>query len=111
MFRLFQPNTFTEEVIYQSRLYRLQKGLPENSAVNVNNLRCTEAALLISGYNCPPRRKMVWEERGDCFNTLIASNIRRETVDLILKSLHFRDNSNMDKNEPDIYFKVNLHIF
>ena len=106
------PDSFDEEVVYQSNLYRLQKGLPVNDLVNLANLRCTEACLLLSGYNCPPRRKMMWEQRGDCINTLVASNIRRETVDLILKSLHFRDNTKMSNSEPDIYFKVyKLYIF
>ena len=69
----------------------------------MDNYRCTEAALLLSGYHSPPRRHMMWEEKMDCYNHLLASNVRRKTVDIILKSLHFRDNNNMEKRAPDIY--------
>ncbi len=105
-YKLYQPATFAEEIVYQSRLYAVQKDIAKSNLITLDNLRCTEAALLLSGYHSPPRRRMMWEVKGDCYNTLVASNVRRDTVDTILKSLHFRDNTLIDKSEPDIYFKV-----
>lgn len=65
--------------------------------------RCTEAMFLQSGYHSVPRRKMMWQEKPDCWNKLVAENIRRDDVDAVLKCLHFRDNTKMD---TDGYFKV-----
>ena len=48
---------------------------------------------------------MMWEEKPDCYNKLVAENIRRDNVDVILKHLHFRDNS---KIENDGYCKVKI---
>ena len=115
-FRLFQPDSFANEVLYQSRLYNCSKNIGNQKHITYRNYRCTEASLLLSGYNAPPRRKMCWEEKPDCINTLVSSNVRRDTVDTILRSLHFRDNSKINDNAPDSYFKVcilylNLNIY
>ncbi len=65
--------------------------------------RCTEAVLLLSGYHSVPRRKMMWERQQDCFNELVAKNIRRNQMDAVLTCLHFRDNADMD---GDGFYKV-----
>ena len=65
--------------------------------------RCTEAMLLHSGYHSVPRRKMMWEEKPDCWNKLIAESVRRDEVDAVLRCLHFRDNTKID---GEGYFKV-----
>lgn len=59
--------------------------------------------LLHSGYHSLPRKKMLWEVKPDCHNPLIADAIRRDTAVSVIKSLHFRDNANMD---GDGYYKV-----
>ena len=73
--------------------------------VSIDTYRCTEAMLLHSGYNPVPRRRMMWENKQDCYNSLIADNIRRDSVEAMLQCLHFRDNSKMD---DDAYFKVKM---
>ena len=105
-YKLYQPSTFAEEIVYQSRQYAVQKDIINSHLITLDNLRCTEAALLLSGYHSPPRRRMMWEVKGDCYNTLVATNIRRDTVDTIMKSLHFTDNTLIENSEPDIYYKV-----
>jgi hypothetical protein len=60
--------------------------------------------LLHSGYHTVPRREMLWEQKADCYNPLVAENIRRKDVRAVLACLHFRDNSGMD---DDGYYKVN----
>lgn len=59
--------------------------------------------LLHSGYHTVPRRWMMWELKKDCYNALVADNIRRREVDAVLSCLHFRDNSKID---DDGYYKV-----
>ena len=103
-YRLFQPDNFVNEVIYQSRLYAVQKGYKKSlERIGKNIYRCTEAMLLLSGYNGVPRRKMLWERQKDCYNPLVAENIRRDDVDAMLHCLHFRDNNLLD---DDPYFKI-----
>ncbi len=103
-YRHFQPESFVNEIIYQSKLYAVQKGHTKSlEKISLNTYRCTEATLLHSGYNGVPRRKMLWELKQDCHNSMVADNIRRDEVDAVLTCLHFRDNSNLD---DDPYFKV-----
>ena len=52
------------------------------------------------------RRRMCWEEQQDCFNPLMATNVRRDTVDFFMKSLHFTNNEQMRDDETDVYYKV-----
>ena len=59
--------------------------------------------LLHSGYHSVLRRKMMWEEKPDCWNKLIAESVRRDKVDAVLRCLHFLDNTKID---GDGYFKV-----
>ena len=103
-YRLFQPDSFVNEIVYQSKLYAVQKGFNKSlERLGRDTYRCTEAMLLHSGYNGVPRRKMLWELKKDCHNALVADNIRRDDVDAVLQCLHFRDNSLID---ADPYFKV-----
>lgn len=59
--------------------------------------------LLHSGYHSVPQRRMLWQQKADCYNNLVADNIRREQVTAVLNCLHFRDNAKIDK---DGYYKV-----
>lgn len=103
-YKLFQPDSFVEQVLEQSRLYGGQKDLHKAVAsVNMNTYRCTEAVLLLSGYHSVPRRRMLWERQPDCFNKLVADSIRRTQMDAVLSCLHFRDNADTD---DDGYYKV-----
>ncbi len=103
-YKLFQPASFAEEIVYQSKLYAVQKDKKQALEVmNIDTYRCTEAMLLHSGYHTVPRRWMLWQQKADCYNQLVAENIRRREVDAVLSCLHFRDNSNIDK---DGYYKV-----
>lgn len=65
--------------------------------------RCTEALLIQSGYHSVPQRRMLWQQKADCHNQLVADNIRRREVDAVLSCLHFWDNSKLDE---DGYYKV-----
>ncbi len=62
----------------------------------------------MSGYNGVPRRRMLWEQKPDCYNELVAQNIRRHEVESVLHCLHFCDNANAN---DDGYYKVNFKDF
>lgn len=103
-YKLFQPNEYAEMVVEQSKLYGGQKDmLRQASMVDMDTYRCTEAVLLLSGYQTVPRRKMLWERSPDCFNKLVSDSIRRTQMDAVLSCLHFRDNAHAD---GDSYYKV-----
>ncbi len=58
--------------------------------------------------NIPPRLCRMWEVKEDCYNTLMAMNVRIDTVVTIMMSLHFRDNNLIENSDMYIYFKVRL---
>ena len=103
-YKLFNTDSFLNNTIYQSRLYAVQKQKEKHMPnLNVNTLRCTEAMLLHSGYNSLPSRRMMWEQKPDCRNDMVADNIRRDEVDSVLTLLHFRDNQEINE---DGFYKV-----
>ena len=50
-----------------------------------------------------PRRRMVWEQKEDCYCPFVADNVRRREIESVLQCLHFRDNT---KQNDDVFFKV-----
>ena len=79
-YQLFQPDSFVEEVVHQSVLYATQNNhaipAPNTNTLNLANYRCMEAMLLHGGYAPVPRRRMLWEDKMDCRNMLVADAIR-----------------------------------
>lgn len=107
-YKLFQSDEFAEQIVYQSKLYGVQKNFPRAVEIfSLDKYRCTEAMLLQSGYHHVPQRSMMWETKADCWNKLVAEAIRRDDVDAVLKILHFRDNTLLD---DDGYFKVSVPV-
>ena len=103
-YKLFSTDAWVDLIVYQSKLYAVQKGA--EAKVNVlthDTFRTFEGFLLHTGYHTVPQRRMVWETMQDCYNPLIAESIRRDTVDTWIQFLHFRDNSRVD---DDSYYKV-----
>jgi hypothetical protein len=76
-YELFQPESFVTQVVHQSRLYATQKDIRQAQiCMNLANYRCMEAMLLHGGYAPVPRRRMLWEDKPDCRNMLVAESIR-----------------------------------
>jgi len=76
-YELFQPDSFVQNIVLQSKLYAVQRDLKQaGNSMSVENYRCMEAMLLHGGYAPVPRRRMLWEDRPDCRNTLVANSIR-----------------------------------
>lgn len=105
-YKLFQSDKWVDEIVYQSKLYAVQENIPQAlDIMSKDTYRCVEAMLLHSGYHSVPQRRMLWETKADCHNSLVADAIRRKEVDVVLSCLHFRDNKKMTANE-DSYYKV-----
>jgi len=76
-YELFQPESFVTQVVHQSQLYATQKDIRQAQiCMNLANYRCMEAMLLHGGYAPVPRRRMLWEDKPDCRNMLVAESIR-----------------------------------
>lgn len=76
-YKLFQPDSFVQEIVAQSKLYAIQKNLKQASnSMSAENYRCMEAMLLHGGYAPVPRRRMLWEDMPDCRNRMVADSIR-----------------------------------
>ena len=74
-YKIFNPDSFTKTVIYQSILYAEQTQKQRHQEyITENVLHCTEAFLLHSGYHQLPRRKIIWEMKPDCRNEFIATH-------------------------------------
>ena len=104
-YRLFQPDSWANEILYQSKLYGTQRQFSKKvqDLISFDVYRCTEAMMLHSGYNNIPRRRMMWEQKMDCHNVLVSEALRRDEGEAMLKCLHFRDNT---KADGDSYFKL-----
>jgi hypothetical protein len=105
-YKLFQSDSWVDEIVYQSKLYAVQQNIPQALEImSSDTYRCTEAMLLHSGYHSVPKRRMLWETKADCHNGLVADAIRRKEVDVVLSCLHFRDNTKIIPG-GDSYYKV-----
>ena len=62
--------------------------------------------LLFSGYNGPPQRRMLWTRDPDIHCPFVAAAVRRDEIQSVLKCLHLRDNTLIDKANEDGYYKV-----
>ena len=99
-FMLFQQDQFLEEVMEETRRYAIQSGMESKLAfLTKSNLLCTMAVILLSGYHKLPYRNMYWEESVDTFSKVVSDNIRRDTFTLILKTVHFVNNEDLDNND------------
>ena len=59
----------------------------------------SQGVMLMSGYNKLPERGMYWTDSPDVFNKLVSDNIRRDTFEAVLESIHFTDNTQLDEND------------
>ena len=55
--------------------------------------------MLLSGYNCLPRRHMYWETRSGVHNEYVADAMPQNRFDTLMKYIHFADNNHPDPND------------
>jgi len=64
-------------------------------SVDVADMRCFIAILLLSGYVDVPRWRMLWEVGSETYNPAVAQAMRRNRFDTIKHYLHCSDNSQL----------------
>ncbi|VEN58235.1 unnamed protein product [Callosobruchus maculatus] len=58
----------------------------------MDDMRCFIGILLLSGYNCVPRRELYWEHSADTNNTLVCNEISRNCFRHMMQNIHCCDN-------------------
>nr|CAI5866807.1 unnamed protein product [Callosobruchus analis] len=72
--------------------------------VTTDEMRCFIGILLLSGYNCVPRREMYWENSGDTNNKLVCKAMSRNRFRHIMQNIYCCDNQNL--NQEDRFSKI-----
>ena len=103
--QLFISEELINLLVEQSTLYAAQRQL-NASAVTVANIKVMLAIMMLSGYSRVPYRRLYWRQEGDVFNSLVTQGMRRDTFEQLMRVLHLADNTKMDANSPDPFFKV-----
>lgn len=75
--------------------YATEKNVPRFE-LSVDELYCFFGILYLSGYMLAPRRRMYWEEKDDCKNTLISNSMRRNRFEQIFRFLHAARNDRLN---------------
>lgn len=67
--------------------------------VTNDEMKCVIGILLLSGYLCPARRRMYWENASDTHNELVVQAISRDRFDFVFRHLHLNDLENYDAKD------------
>ncbi|KAI4455595.1 transposase is4 [Holotrichia oblita] len=67
--------------------------------MDVGDLKCYIAILLLSGYIRLPRWRMLWESKTETYNEVVAKAMRRNRFEQIKKYTHCADNDNLLPND------------
>jgi hypothetical protein len=103
-YKLYQTDRWVGEIVYLLKLYAVQNNISQALEIMSKDIyRCAEALLLHSGYHSVPQRRMLWENKADCYIGLVADAISRKEVDVMLSCLHFRDNTRIVPDGDNFY--------
>lgn len=98
IFELFLDTLAIERLTKDTVMYAVQKG-HHTFQLSCSEMKVFISILLLSGYNTLPRRRLYWSTEPDVRNELIASSMRRNRFDEIMKRFHAADNTNLDKED------------
>ncbi|XP_045133533.1 piggyBac transposable element-derived protein 3-like [Portunus trituberculatus] len=98
IFELFLDTLPIERLTKDTVMYAVQHG-NHTFQLTCNEMKVFISILLLSGYNTLPRRRLCWSMELDVRNELIASSMRRNRFDEIMKHLHAADNTDLDKED------------
>lgn len=98
IFELFLDTLAIERLTKDTVMYAVQHG-NHTFQLSSNEMKVFISILLLSGYNTLPRRRLYWSMEPDVRNELIASSMRRNRFDEIMKHLHAADNTNLDRED------------
>jgi len=92
LFSFFDDQVMNLLVTYTNLYATVQN---RDADVTTDEMRCFIGILLLSGYNCLPRREMYWENSPDTNNKLVCNAMTRNRFRHIMQNLHCCDNANL----------------
>lgn len=98
LFELFFDDTLIDYIIEQSTIYCLSKNWADIQ-VTSEEIRVFLAILIVSGYNTLPSKALYWSSGDDMRNKAVYDAMRRDRFDAIMKCLHFKPNTKLDKED------------
>ncbi|XP_054729248.1 piggyBac transposable element-derived protein 3-like [Anastrepha obliqua] len=98
MFELFFDEGVCQFLIDQTTKYALFLNCPD-PRINIAELKCFFAILIVSGYNKLPSKKSYWETGDDMRNSLVSNAMRRDKFIQIMRFVHASDNTQLNKND------------
>ncbi|KAK3884257.1 hypothetical protein Pcinc_011468 [Petrolisthes cinctipes] len=93
---LFLDIIAIDHIVKSTVNYAVQRG-NHSFTLTSDEMKSFIGILLVSGYCCVPRRRLYWQKQPDVYNYLIASSLRRDRFDEIIKFFHAADNTNLRK--------------
>lgn len=90
-FELFFDDEVFDLITMQSNLYGASKNY--NTLVTKEEIKCTFAILIISGYAGGSSKRDYWANGEDIRNEAIYKSMRRNRFEKIMQTLHFNDNT------------------
>lgn len=98
LFELFFDNDVINLILQESSKYAQFRGKPDPK-ISVEELKVFLGILIVSGYNKRPGVSYFWDSGTDMRNNIIYKSMRRDRFKLIMSSIHFASNANIDPND------------
>lgn len=95
-FKLFFDQSLLNHIVEESNRYAQQKNV--ELKLTLNELYVVLGAFLLSGYGKYPNRRLYWSSDEDV-PKLIQNSMRRNRFEMILKYIHFNDNSKLPQED------------
>lgn len=95
---LFLDIVAIDHLVTSTVNYVVQRG-NHSYILTSDEMKSLTGILLVSGYCCVPRRRLYWQKQPDVYNELIASSMRGDRFDEIMKFFHAADNTNLLPND------------
>lgn len=103
IFETFLDDEVIKLLVEESNKYALFCNQP-NPNISKEEMKCTIAILIVTGYNELPGRDFYWDSKGDMNNSMVSNSMRRDRFRQILKYMHCADN--LQPNFEDKMWKL-----
>lgn len=97
LFDVFLDKQVVSMLTNYTNLYASQHNRQAN--VTCQEIEIFIGVLILSGYNCLPRRRMFWENSPDTNNLLVSNAISRNRFEYIMSNFHCCNNETLDQTD------------
>ena len=93
LFELFFDDELIAHIKTMSNQYAMESNASGFENITDEDLKCFIGILMVSGYYKVPQYRMMWEEKEDVQNLLVANAMRRARFEQVLRYIHFNSNT------------------